>query len=644
MEYESEAEILLLDSINSPADLKRLDEAQLEELAEEIRQFIIEKVSQNGGHLAPSLGVVELTLAIHRVFNSPVDRIVWDTGHQAYTHKIITGRRNGFERLRQYGGLSGFPRRAESVHDRFDTGHAGTGLSAAYGIAVARDLSGGHYHVVAIVGDGALTSGLTLEALNNIGESRRRLIVVLNDNEWSIAPNVGAVSVLLARMRTDRSYLRLKNEAKSVLEHFPVGKSLSRSAERLKDGVKQWIVPGMWFEELGFTYLGPINGHRTAELETVLSHAKELEGPVVIHVLTQKGKGYAPAEQDPNAFHSPAPFVIATGQPKQRAQRKSYSEVFAQTLIRLAQEDPRIVAITAAMPDGTQLNRFAEIFPNRTFDVGIAEAHATTMAAALAAEGKRPVFAVYSTFLQRAYDQIVHDVCRQNLPVLFAIDRAGLVGQDGDSHQGIFDIAYLRHIPNLTLMMPKDENELQHMLYTAFRLEGPVAIRYPRGVGEGVALDQELCALPIGHMQQTVACEKPQLAFVALGPMHRVAVEAATQLAKEGIGASVYNARFVKPMDQSTLTTLAKQGVPIVTVEEHVRMGGFGSAVLEALNDAAVPATVVRIGLDDAFVPQGQRGELLEHAGLTAERLIEVAQQLLARKKAERPQLRVISS
>ena len=512
----------LLKQIHSLRDIRSMSLASLGELAREIRHELIKTVANNGGHLAPNLGVVELTLALHRVFNSPVDKIIWDVGHQCYVHKLLTGRKDEFGTLRQFGGICGFPRPSESIHDAFGTGHSSTSISAALGMAIARDLKGENHSVVAVIGDGAMTGGMAFEALNHAGHLKKNLIVVLNDNEMSIAQNVGAMSGYLTRLRTDPMYSRGKEEIEQLLRRIPIGSTLLKFGERLKDSLKHLVVPGMLFEELGFTYLGPVDGHDLKAVTTILNQARNQKGPVLVHVLTKKGKGYRPAEENPDRFHGVGPFNPATGEVIKNSSAPSYSEVFGRTLTRLAQQDQSILAITAAMTSGTGLNSFARLFPGRFFDVGIAEQHAVTLAAGLAKEGYHPVVTIYSTFLQRAYDQILHDVCLQNLPVTFAIDRAGLVGEDGATHHGLFDYAYLRHIPNMVIMAPRDENELQHMLATAVQHPGPAAVRYPRGTATGCKMDEELKTLPVG--QALVLRKGRDLTLLAVGCMVCMAV------------------------------------------------------------------------------------------------------------------------
>ena len=610
----------LLAGINGPEDLLRLSPDQLETLAAEIRQTIVETVAINGGHLGASLGTVELTLALHTVFHSPRDRIIWDTGHQAYGHKLITGRFAAFASLRKPGGLSGFLKRRESVHDQWEAGHAGTALSAALGMAQARDLRGEGHDVVAVIGDGSLTAGMALEALNNIGDCRSRLIVVLNDNGMSISRNVGALPSYLARLRTGSAYQRLREDVNWILQRVPlIGPAMVRTAQRVKEGVKQLVLPGMFFEELGLTYLGPVDGHNLAAVQEVLRQARQVNGPVVCHVVTVKGKGYAPTEEKPEASHAWAPFDPSTGQLlKAPPGNPTYTRVFSDTLIERAAADPRIVAITAAMADGTGLDRFAARYPDRCFDVGMAEQHAVTFAAGLAVSGLRPVVAVYSTFLQRAYDQVVHDVAHQSLPVVFALDRAGVVGADGATHQGVFDLAYLRHIPGMGIIVPRDEGELQRALATALaREDGPTAVRYPRGAGFGVPLAEHPAPVPWG--QGEILEERGHDCLVAcVGPLCAQAVAAADLLARDGIGVVVVDARFCKPLDARLLVPLARQCGHVVTVEEHVAMGGFGTAVLELLSAEGVEAATAVLGLPDAFIDHGVPGAILAEHGLDA--------------------------
>ncbi|OPG16473.1 1-deoxy-D-xylulose-5-phosphate synthase [Ferroacidibacillus organovorans] len=619
----------MLEIIKDPSDVKTLSRDELQQLVDETRQFLIEQIMAVGGHFGSNLGVVELTVALHYVFDSPRDRILWDVGHQAYAHKALTGRQAQFPTLRQYGGMAGFPKRNESPHDFFGVGHASTSISAALGMAVARDLRGENHHVVAVIGDGAMTGGMAFEALNHAGDLKKRLIVILNDNEMSIAPNVGAVSQYLTKLRTDPHYGRMKSEIETLLKKIPaIGHKLAGAAERAKDSLKYFMVQGALFEEFGFKYFGPINGHDLSSVLSILEQAKELTSPVLIHVVTQKGKGYPSAETAPDKLHSVGGAVT-----KPKKATPSYTQVFADALTELARTDERIVAITAAMPSGTGLNRFAAEFPERCFDVGIAEQHAATFCAGLSTAGMRPVFAVYSTFLQRAYDQVIHDICIQNLPVVFAIDRAGLVGPDGETHQGVFDVAFLRTVPNMTIMMPKDEGELRHMLFTSLTLQGPVAVRYPREDGRGVALDQSFMRLPIGVSE--IVREGSDVALLALGPMVAVAENAALMLNQRGISALVINLRFVKPLDEAMLLRLAHSDMPIVTLEEASAAGGVGGAILEFYATHDLSVRVHPIGIADHFVEHGSREELLHHVGLTADHVAREAETLLHRPQSE---------
>jgi 1-deoxy-D-xylulose-5-phosphate synthase len=603
----------------------------MEKLAGEIRGLLIHTVSQTGGHLAPNLGVVELTLALHQVFDSPRDRIIWDVGHQAYVHKIITGRRQRFATLRQGGGISGFPKREESEHDIFGTGHSSTSISAALGIALARDINKEKYQVVAVIGDGSLTGGQAYEALNYAGHLERNLTVILNDNEMSIARNVGAMSGYLSKLRTDPTYYRMKQDAEYLLKRIPaIGERVAKTVERLKDGLKYLVVPGMLFEDLGFTYIGPIDGHNLASLTDVLQKSKHMKGPVLIHVITCKGKGYGPAECNADKFHGVGPFCVESGEIIKNGSNPSYTSVFGDALVAVAEENSDIVAITAAMPEGTGLKKFAATFPGRFFDVGIAEQNAVTMAAGLAAEGKRPVVAIYSTFFQRAYDQIIHDVCLQKLPVVLAIDRAGIVGEDGPTHQGVFDYSFLRHIPNLTVMAPKDENELRHMLYTAVNLPGPAAIRYPRGSGLGVDTSEPMHKLDIGRAEELRPGK--DVALLAAGVMADPCLAASDLLARHGIRAGVINARFLKPLDEQLIRRLARDVGVIVTVEDNLLAGGFGSAVLEHINAENLNwVKVFRIGLPDKFIEHGSRAQLLAKYGLTGEGIAAVVAKYMQR-------------
>ncbi len=612
----------LLSQIKGPEDLKKLRLSQLEKLAQELRETIIHTVAETGGHLAPNLGVIELTIALHYVFDSPRDKLVWDVGHQAYAHKLLTGRQDKFHTLRQYGGVAGFPKRSESPHDIVDVGHSSTSISAGLGIITAQDLLNQEGKVVVIIGDGSMTAGLAFEGLNNAGHLKKDLIVILNDNEMSISPNVGALSSFLSRKLTGPLARRFKRELESFVSLLPGGEHLVHVIKKSEDALKCILTPGMLFEALGFRYIGPIPGHNIEALVQTLSNVKRLEGPTLVHVITKKGKGYPPAEKEPERFHGLGPFDVETGKSKVTKNKPpSYTNIFSKTMLRLGEMDPRIVAITAAMPTGTGLKAFAERFPERFFDVGIAEQHAVTFAAGLAIGGLIPVCAIYSTFLQRAYDQIIHDVALMNLHVVFAIDRGGIVGEDGPTHQGQFDLSYLRIIPNLVVMAPKDENELQHMLYTAVKHKGPIAVRYPRGAGVGVSLDWELKQIPIGSGE--LLREGKDLVIVAIGHTVYPALEAAEKLAAEDISAAVINARFVKPLDEELILTWAKKTGKVVTVEENTLLGGFGSAVLELLAQKEIFIPVKRIGLPDKFIEHGAPSLLREKYGLEARGLVE---------------------
>lgn len=617
----------LLKTIHSPKDLKILKPKDLAELASEIRKKIVDTVSETGGHLAPSLGVVELAIAIHYVFNAPEDRIIWDVGHQSYAHKLLTGRLEQFHTLRQFRGISGFPKRSESLYDALDTGHSSTSISAGLGMTTALGLKGEPAKVVAVIGDGSMTAGLAFEALNNAGHLRKDIIVILNDNEMSISPNVGALSSFLSRKLTGRLISRLKMETETFLKRSGAGEQIWALLKKSEDSLKSLFTPGMLFEALQFEYVGPLPGHNLEILIETLQNVSKIPGPILVHVLTKKGKGYLPAEKHPEDFHGVGPFEISTGNPKppKKSTPPTYTTVFSQTLIKLARDDKRIVAITAAMPSGTGLNAFAREFPDRFFDVGIAEQHAVTFAAGLAIEGLKPVVAIYSTFLQRAYDQIIHDVCLTAQPVVFAIDRGGLVGDDGPTHHGAFDMSFLRAVPNLVIMSPKDENELQHMLFTAIRHNGPVAIRYPRGEGVGVSMDWELKEIPIGSWE--MLSEGSDVGILAVGHHVKTALLAAEKLSSSGIKATVVNARFVKPIDKETLTKISDStGGRLITMEENTLIGGFGSAVLEGLNDlGCLPQKVLRLGLPDRFVEQGTQSILREMLGLDVETIVNKA-------------------
>jgi 1-deoxy-D-xylulose-5-phosphate synthase len=621
----------LLDNIEGPRDLKKLSLAQMQVLAKEIRERIISVVSETGGHLAPSLGVVELAVAIHYCFDSPKDKIIWDVGHQAYAHKLITGRREKFQRLRMKGGVSGFPRIDESEHDAFGTGHASTSISAALGLACARDILGDDYHVLAVIGDGALTGGIAYEGLNQAGHLRKDLIVVLNENKMSISRNVGAMSHYLTRLISAPVYRRFEADVWELLGKIPTfgGKAQSLGG-RIKESLKSLVLPGILFEELGFRYYGPVDGHDIEQLVRVLRHIKEFNGPQLLHVITTKGKGYSHAEKDATKFHGIGSFDKKTGKLEKSSDFPSYTQVFGKTITRLAERHRDIVAITAAMPDGTGLTLFRDTFPDRFFDVGIAEQHAVTFAAGMARAGMKPVAAIYSTFLQRAFDQIIHDVALQKLNVAFAIDRGGLVGEDGPTHHGVFDLSYLTQIPNMVVMAPKDENELRNMLATMIEYgDGPIAVRYPRDYGYGVPMDKEPHVLEIGKAE--VLRRGGDVALVGIGSMVRTCSEAAELLAQDGVDCSVVNARFAKPLDADTLCIIAGSSRLVVTVEENSAPGGFGSSVAHLLLDRAVNMPVTILGLPDRFVAHGTRQELLSEVGLSADGIAAAVKTALSR-------------
>lgn len=615
----------ILPTIQSPRDVQRLSIAQVRQLARELREEIVRVVAKNGGHLASNLGVVELTLALHRVFDFSRDRLIWDVGHQTYAHKLITGRYQKFSTLRKMGGLSGFPKPTESEYDHFVAGHSSTSISVAVGMTIARDLAGENHHVVAVIGDGALTAGMAWEALNHAGDLGRNLIVVLNDNEMSIARNVGALSRYLARARTAPSYLRTKADIEALLQRIPlVGGRVAEISERLKDSFKYLLVPGMLFEELGFTYLGPVDGHNSVALEEMLLVAKHTPGPVLVHCQTVKGKGYRPAVTNPDLFHGVGAFNPSTGELLVKSKAPTYTEVFSNTLLAIAEEDKRIVAITAAMPDGTGLSAFHRKYPERFFDVGIAEQHAVTMSAGLAAGGLRPVFAVYSTFLQRAYDQVIHDVCLPNLPVVFAIDRGGLVGEDGETHQGVFDMAMLRQMPNLTIMLPRNSQELVNMLTAACRHLGPVAVRYPRGVTDGMPVGP---AQPVEIGRAQCLQEGREVLLVNCGTIWDVTKQVLERLALAGLRPTVYDMRFLKPLDPCLVAAMGHHRLTVV-IEEGIVAGGCGSALLEAATAAGMPHDALLFGIPDRFIPHGTRAELLASLGLTDEA---ICSQILAK-------------
>jgi 1-deoxy-D-xylulose-5-phosphate synthase len=607
----------LLDQIQTSHDIKELDQEELGKLCHELREEIISTVSKTGGHLASNLGVVELTAALHYVFDFPRDKLVWDVGHQSYVHKLLTGRKDRFHTLRQYQGISGFPKRDESPYDTFDSGHSGNSISSALGMAEARRLKGEEGRVIAVIGDGSMTAGLAFEGLNQTGHIDRDLIVILNDNEMSISPNVGALSSYLNRLMTGQFVNRFRRDMGGFLETLPrIGKSVLRFAKQAEESLKGLVMPGLLFEELGLKYIGPIDGHRLDYLIETFQNIKKLEGPILIHVITKKGKGYPPAEANPSRFHGVPPFVIETGEFKSSQKNPpTYTEVFGETLCRLAKENKRLIAITAAMQSGTGLEEFAEQFPDRFYDIGIAEQHAVTFAAGLALEGMKPVVAIYSTFLQRAYDQILQDVCLQKLPVVFALDRGGIVGEDGPTHHGVFDFSYLRHIPNLIAMVPKDENEFQHMIKTAIEYPGPVAFRYPRGKGVGGGRDVSLQSIDIGKGE--VLREGQDILIIAIGTTVYPSLRAAQRLEEVGIQAAVINSRFLKPLDANLLCDWAKKTGKVLTVEENVLQGGFGSAVLELFQERGLLSTQVkRLGIPDIFIEHGPQALLREKYGI----------------------------
>jgi 1-deoxy-D-xylulose-5-phosphate synthase len=617
----------LLDKINSPGDLKELSQDELGELASEIREFILETVSVTGGHLASSLGAVEITVALHYVFNAPRDKIIWDVGHQSYAHKILTGRKASFKTLRQLDGISGFPKPSESPFDSFGTGHSSTSISAGLGIAAARDLKGERYKVISVIGDGSMTAGLAFEGLNQAGHLKKDFIVLLNDNEMSISKNVGALSSFLSRKITGPFATRVKKEIENFIKSIPkIGDGLVSFVKKAEDSLITLLTPGMLFEGLGFHYVGPIDGHDTNSLVRTLEDIKHLDRPVLVHVLTKKGKGYGPAEKEPSRFHGVGAFDKATGKPSGPS-RPTYTNVFSSTLVELAGMDKRIVAITAAMPDGTGLIKFAEKYPDRFFDVGIAEQHAITFAAGLVKEGFVPVTAIYSTFLQRAYDEVLHDVCLQKLPIVIAMDRAGIVGADGPTHHGLFDLSYLRHMPGMVVAAPRDEAELRHLLFSAVNYKRPTAIRYPRGECTGKDTTVPFEHIPPGKAE--VLTEGGELAILALGTMVDPALEAARRLEEVNIGASVVNARFVKPLDEGLILELARTTGRLLTVEENSLQGGFGSAVLELLEEHKVSCEVKRLGVPDTFVEHGTQAELRSGLGLDADGIEKAARALV---------------
>ena len=628
-----------LPHIDSPADLKKVPRAALPIVAEELRDYLVSVVSKVGGHLASSLGAVELTLALHYTFDAPRDKIVWDVGHQAYGHKILTGRRDRFPTVRQYGGISGFPVRDESPYDTFNVAHACTALSGALGMAVARDLKGDDFHVIAVVGDAGLTGGVALEGINNLGQLKKKLLVILNDNEMSISPSVGALAGYLNRIVHGQSYHHLTNEVEKMILSVPrLGPRLLRLSKEIVESAKTLLIPGLFFEELGFGYVGPVNGHSIEDLLSVLAKVKKQPGPTLLHVVTQKGKGYPHAEKLPVKFHGVTQFDISTGAfHKAPAKAPSYTSVFGKAMCELAEEDSRIVAITAAMSEGTGLDDFARRFPDRFFDVGIAEQHAVDFACGLACEGMRPVAAIYSTFLQRAYDQLVHDVCLMQLPVTLALDRAGIVGADGPTHHGLYDLAYLSALPGMVVMAPKDENELRHMLATALAVDGPAAVRYPRGNGIGVELDPKFKRLEIGKAE--ILRERGDIAILALGSMVYPCLEAATKLASWGMNATVINARFMKPLDEELIGALAAEKQFLVTAEEGTEAGGFGAQVAALLQDRKIPASILRIAVPDRIIPHGAPNLLHAKYGLDTDGIVDRIKKFADRGSA-RPAVR----
>ncbi|TDM46481.1 1-deoxy-D-xylulose-5-phosphate synthase [Macrococcoides goetzii] len=619
--------------IKDPSFIKNLTDDELIELSSDIRQFLIEKCAITGGHIGANLGVVELTIAMHRSFNSPQDKLIFDVGHQAYIHKILTGRGEKFDTLRQYKGLSGFPKLNESPHDVWEAGHSSTSLSAAIGMAKARDILGEDYDVVPIIGDGALTGGMALEALNHIGHDKTDMTIVLNDNEMSIAPNVGAMHNMFGRLRTNQNYNRAKVDIDGFLSKLPGGHKLRDSADRIKDSLKYLVVTGVFFEELGIKYVGPVDGHNFNDLKEAFETSKRINGPVIVHVITKKGKGYRPAENDKiGTWHGLGPYKLETGeQVKGSSKAPAWSQIFSDTVQSFAENDKHIVAITPAMPVGSKLTRFQAELPEQFFDVGIAEQHAVTMAAGLAANGMKPYVAIYSTFLQRAYDQMLHDVDRQNLHVVFGIDRSGLVGADGETHQGVFDIPFLSHMPNITIMMPKDENEARHMLHSAFyEYSGPIAIRYPRGNGIGVDVDDNLQSVPYGKWE--TIHDGQDVAVLSFGPTLQLIEEVRDELLKEGITIEVVNARFIKPLDTDYLDKIAQEDKAIITVEESMLSGGFGSLIVNYFNDKHQHIDIKRIGIDDEYIEHGDVELLLNDIGISKANIINEIKQSLKRK------------
>ena len=607
---------MVLEKINQVGDIKQIPPEEYDTLAEEIRHFLVEKISRSGGHLASNLGVVELTMALHLCFDFPKDKVVWDVGHQSYTHKLLTGRKSGFDELRKYGGMSGFPKRKESDCDCFDTGHSSTSISAGIGLVAARDLQDGDEHVISVIGDGALTGGMAYEALNNASRLKRNFIIILNDNNMSIAENVGGMSEYLNGLRTNEAYTNFKTGVEQSLSRIPGGSHLANHLKKTKSGIKQLFIPGMLFENMGITYLGPVDGHDIGKLQDILNKAKKVKGAVLVHVLTRKGNGYVPAERHPARFHGAEPFDIETGLPLNKKKKANYQDVFSTCMVKLGQRNEKVVAITAAMPDGTGLKRFKNIYPDRFFDVGIAEGHAVTFAAGLAAGGMRPIFAVYSSFLQRAYDQVLHDVCIQNLPVVFAIDRAGLVGSDGETHQGIFDLSYLSSIPNMHIMAPKNKWELSDMLKYAVEFDGPIALRYPRGEAYDGLKEYRR---PIEYGKSEVIYEEEDIALLAVGNMVKIAEQVRKNLKEIGYSCTLVNARFVKPIDTEVLDMLSADHKLLVTMEENVRSGGYGEKVMDYVVEQELPVKLLNISLPDEYVEHGNVALLYEEVGIDAQ-------------------------
>ena len=607
---------MVLEKINQVGDIKQIPPEEYDTLAEEIRHFLVEKISRSGGHLASNLGVVELTMALHLCFDFPKDKVVWDVGHQSYTHKLLTGRKSGFDELRKYGGMSGFPKRKESDCDCFDTGHSSTSISAGIGLVAARDLQDGDEHVISVIGDGALTGGMAYEALNNASRLKRNFIIILNDNNMSIAENVGGMSEYLNGLRTNEAYTNFKTGVEQSLSRIPGGSHLANQLKKTKSGIKQLFIPGMLFENMGITYLGPVDGHDIGKLQDILNKAKKVKGAVLVHVLTRKGNGYVPAERHPARFHGAEPFDIETGLPLNKKKKANYQDVFSTCMVKLGQRNEKVVAITAAMPDGTGLKRFKNIYPDRFFDVGIAEGHAVTFAAGLAAGGMRPIFAVYSSFLQRAYDQVLHDVCIQNLPVVFAIDRAGLVGSDGETHQGIFDLSYLSSIPNMHIMAPKNKWELSDMLKYAVEFDGPIALRYPRGEAYDGLKEYRR---PIEYGKSEVIYEEEDIALLAVGNMVKIAEQVRKNLKEIGYSCTLVNARFVKPIDTEVLDMLSADHKLLVTMEENVSSGGYGEKVMDYVVEQELPVKLLNISLPDEYVEHGNVALLYEEVGIDAQ-------------------------